>query len=109
MGTSKSGRRVTFMCVFWPKGGFCATESDKTERRPLPQSGAWALKLGKRVAKRKRGQEEEPLPDVGGDPEFVGNLWVPVDSEASMGEKGKDEAERIPYSKFFQGIANYKE
>ena len=22
----KAGRRVTFMCVFWPKGGFCASE-----------------------------------------------------------------------------------
>lgn len=98
----KAGRRVTFMCVFWPKGGFCASEADKTERRPLPKTGAWAVELGKRAAKRKR--KEEPLPDVGPPPEFIGGLWVPVDPD---GDNSK--GERIPYKKFFQGIANYRE
>lgn len=100
-----AGRRVTFMCVFWPKGVFCAQQSDGTERRPLPKSVAWAQALGKKVSKRKRGDEEEALPEGGPVPQFIGKLWVPVASDQGKKKKAKS----VPYPKFFQGIANWRE
>jgi len=101
----RAGRRVTFMCVFWPKGVFCAQQSDGTERRPLPKSGAWAQTLGKKASKRKRGDEEEALPEGGPSPEFIGQLWVPVASEKGKKKKPKS----VAYGKFFQGIANWRD
>lgn len=101
----KAGRRVTFMCVFWPKGEFCAQQSDGTERRPLPKSaGVWAKALGKKVsAKRKRkGTEDDALPAGGPAPEFIGKLWVPIGKQMSTKSS-------VAYSKFFQGVTNWRE
>ena len=59
------------------------------------------------VAKRKRDDGgEDALPECGPAPHFIGKLWVPVgEGQASKSKKG----ERIAYSRFFQGIANWRE